>query len=563
MQKRQPLGMAGVLLAIALGGCVGKIGSSGSDAGPLGAPAAPGAGGTSSGVGGNGSGLATGDCATPQAGSERIQRLTPTEYARSLRVLLGNDALEPLLDADREPIATLDAVRKWYNAADAAVRSEAAWLRSYGSCEPESDDTCAAQLYESLAERAFRRPLKDDERQWLASSWAALPAKASAVARLEVMSELILQSPQFLYLYSEGTPVGAVNVLDGYARAERLAYFLWDAPPDAELLAAAAGGELDGREGMRAQAERLLADERAKPVLRSFLAEWLELDGATILPSLEETPKDAKLFPGFDAALRQSMRRELEELMDHVMFEADGSLEELFTTTRAYVNAPLAELYGVNGPASADDWAWVDLDPTERAGMLTRAGFLAVHASQSVTSPIRRGVYLLKEVLCVKLPSPPANVDNTPVEVTGGEITTVRQATLQRTGNPSCGACHTRINELGFAFEHYDAIGRWQDEEAQTGAAVDASADLSKTGSSLEGTVDGALELSQRLARSPEVASCATEKWFQIALRRSPVELDACSVRQIQAKTSETRSIRELLLALVESDAFLNVSHGE
>jgi hypothetical protein len=403
--------------------------------------------------------------------------------------------------------------------------------------------------------------LKPSER--LASSWAALPKRASTLQRLEVMGELILQAPQLLYVYAEGTPAGAVSVLDGYARAERLSYFLWDAPPDAELLAVAASGELATREGMRAQAERLLADERAKPVLRSFLADWLELDGATILPSLEETPKDSKLFPGFDAALRQSMRRELEAFMDHVMFEADGSLTELFTSTRAYVNAPLAELYGVKGPASADEWAWVDLKATERAGMLTRAGFLAVHASQNVTSPIRRGVYLLKEVLCVKLPSPPANVDNTPVEVTGGEIKTVRQATLQRTGNAACSACHGRINELGFAFEHYDAIGRWQDKEVGTGELVDASADLSKSGSSLQGTIEGALELSQRLAESPEVASCATERWFQVALRRSPVELDACSVRQIQAKTSETRSIRALLLALAESDAFLNVSHGE
>ena len=190
---------------------------------------------------------------------------------------------------------------------------------------------------------------------------------------------------------------------------------------------------------MRTQAERMLADERAKPVLRSFLAEWLELDGGAILPSLEETPKDADLYPGFDAELRQSMRRELEMFMDHVMFEQDGSLEELFTGTRAYVNGPLAKHYEVTGPTSPNDWAWVDLDPAERAGMLTRAGFLAVHASQNMTSPIRRGVYMLKEVLCYPLPDPPANVDNTPVEAdVAGGVNSVRQATLERTSSPSC-----------------------------------------------------------------------------------------------------------------------------
>jgi hypothetical protein len=153
-------------------------------------------------------------------------------------------------------------------------------------------------------------------------------------------------------------------------------------------------------------------------------------------------------------------------------------------------------------------------------------------------------------------------VDNTPLEITG-EIETVRQATLQRTGSATCGACHTRINELGFAFEHYDAIGRWQDRDAQTGATLDASADLSKSGSSLQGSVDGALRLSEMLAKSPEVAACATKKWFEVALRRSPVELDACSIERIRTKASETSSIRELLLALVESDAFLYVSHGQ
>jgi hypothetical protein len=537
-------------------------GAGGPAAGGAAAGGASAAGGALAGSGGAG-GVSSAECTATQVGPERIHRLTPAEYTSSLRALVGNEALEPVLDADREPIATLDGVRKWYNAADAAVPVTATWLSAYGSCNPESDVACAKTLYEAFAERAFRRPLKEDERTWLAESWSKLPAAASVALRLETITELILQAPQFLYLYTEGTPSGAINLLDSYERAQRLSYFLWDSLPDQALLSAAKAGELMTSAGMRGQAERMLGDERAKPVLRSFLAEWLELDGAAILPSLAETPKDSKLFPGFDAVLRQSMRREVEMFMDHVMFEEDGSLEELFSGTRAYVNAPLAKLYGVSGPARADTWAWVELDPTQRAGMLTRAGFLAVHASQNVTSPIRRGVYLLQNVLCFPLPSPPANVDNTPVEVTGGDVTTVRQATLKRTGSPACAGCHVQINELGFAFEHYDAVGRWQEAEAGTGAAIDASAQLSNAGAGLDGPVNGAIELSQRLAQSPEVAKCAARQWFEVALRRSPVSLDSCSMQKIQAKTAETRSIRELLLAMVESDAFLNVNHGE
>jgi hypothetical protein len=196
--------------------------------------------------------------------------------------------------------------------------------------------------------------------------------------------------------------------------------------------------------------------------------------------------------------------------------------------------------------------------------MLTRAGFLAVHASQNVTSPIRRGVYMLKEVLCYPLPNPPANVDNTPVEAdVAAGVNSVRQATIKRTGGASCAGCHVQINELGFAFEHYDAVGRWQETEVGTGSAIDASANLAQAGGGQDGPVDGAIELSARLAKSPAVAECATRKWFEVALRRSPVELDACNIEKIRSKTAETQSIRELLLALVESDAFLDVNHGD
>lgn len=550
----------GAMAVLGLFGCVASITSDDPNGGP-----APGPGGPD-GLGDPGAPGSVGACQGEQVGPERIHRLTPKEYKNTLRVLLNDDSLEPVLDADREPIATLDGVRKWYNAADSAVPTASAWLGAYGNCDAR-DAACAISLYESFAERAFRRPLEEDERAWLADSWAALPPEAAVAARLETMSELVLQAPQYLYLYTQGKPTGALSVLGGYERAQRLAYFLWDGPPDEVLLRAAADGQLDASTGMREHAQRMLADERAKPVLRSFLTDWLELDGATILPSLEQTPKDADRYPGFDDVLRQSMRRELEWFMDYVMFERDGSLEALFAGTRAYVNAPLAKIYGVGGPKTADEWDWVDLDPEQRAGMLTRAGFLAVHASQSVTSPIRRGVYLLKHILCVDLGSPPANVDNSPIEVTkddmAGGVTTVRQATAKRTGNATCAACHASINELGFAFEHYDAVGRWQETEVGSGGRIDASATLSSAGAGLDGPIDGAIELSRKLAKSPAVADCATKKWFEVALRRSPVALDACSIEAVRARAVETQSIRELLLAMVETEAFLNVSHGQ
>ncbi|MCA9602019.1 MAG: DUF1588 domain-containing protein, partial [Myxococcales bacterium] len=228
-------------------------------------------------------------------------------------------------------------------------------------------------------------------------------------------------------------------------------------------------------------------------------------------------------------------------------------------------NGTLADLYGVeDGPAGVDEWKWVNLDPNQRAGMLTRAGFLTVHASQTATSPIRRGVYMLREVLCYDLPPPPPNVNNTPVEETdlgSGDVLTVREETNRRTAG-SCAGCHKEINELGFAFEHYNAIGAWQDEEANTGSPINATATLSHAGAEFDGPVDGALELSAKLAMSPSVAQCATEKWFQTALRRSPVPLDDCAVDSLRDTVSSSGSIRELLLSIVTSESFLHVNHA-
>ena len=547
------------LLGFGLAGCTGIVGD---DDGTGGGP----------GVGPGGEQLPLAcDTDIPQAGVERVQRLTPDQYTNSVRALLGNENFDPTVESDQEAVATLSAVRKWSDAADLAVPTDTGWMTTYASCDVATDEACAKDFYGAFAERAFRRPLLADEAEWLDEAWTALPADATLAERLAAMAEIVLQAPGFLYLYSEGTPVAdsphGLRSLTGHERAQRLSYFLWNSLPDAELTRAAADGELDSAAGMRAQAERMLADERSKPMLRAFLVDWLDLDGALLLPSLDVTPKDAEMFPELTPSLRAAMTREIEAFMEYVMFEKDGSLEALFTDTRAYVNGPLATLYGVEGgPTGEDEWAWVNLDAEKRAGMLTRAGFLTVHAAQTATSPIRRGVYMLREVLCFPLPPPPPDVDNTPVDVVdisgSGEVNSVRAATQQRTAGDACQGCHAGINSLGFAFEHYDAIGRWQDAEEASGATIDASSELVHAGAEFDGPVDGAVELSGRLAASPAVQACATERWFEVALRRSPVELDACAIEDIHARVQESGSIRELLLAIVESDAFLHVNHG-
>jgi len=310
----------------------------------------------------------------------------------------------------------------------------------------------------------------------------------------------------------------------------------------------------------------MLMDARAEETVQRFFWRWLQLDGGRLHHPLEETDKDAELFPEYDAGLRRAMRTELEAFVRRVFFEGDASFEQLLADNHAYVNGALAELYGVEGgPTGADEWAWVELDPEERSGLLTRAAFLTVFASADVRSPIRRGVFVIEEVLCNALGEPPPNASDTPV--TGGEVDdgsggtvvrTVREDVEARTQGEPCSGCHRVINPVGFAFGHYDAIGRWRSEELGTGLPIDASGMLQ--GSDVDGEVGGAVELSRQLSRSERVRSCFARRFMTRALGHAPGELDECATEHVQRRFADTGSMWEMVLAIVESDAFRYVS---
>jgi hypothetical protein len=244
--------------------------------------------------------------------------------------------------------------------------------------------------------------------------------------------------------------------------------------------------------------------------------------------------------------------------------ESAGDFEALLLTNRAYVNATLAALYGVSGPADDDTWAWVELDPSQRAGLLTRAGFLTVFATSTVQAPIRRGVLVIEEVLCGELGPPPPDVDNSPVD--GGEdpeggVLTVRQAVEARTMDGQCQTCHGIVNPTGFAFEHYDAIGRWQDEEVTSGLPVDSSGALKI--SDAQGPVADALELSQKLASSATVRECFAGRWLFRATGTAADDAGDCDREETLTAFAESGDVRELLLDIVVSDAFRFINTAE
>jgi len=559
MRRGQLAGLTFLLGATTGFGCQAIIGD----------PPNPGA------VPGGGAGPGTGaplacNLGVAQVAVTPLRRLTPIQYRNTVRDLLGDQDFTGPVDDD-ELIVTERGVRQFRDAAELAVSRRASWTRPVFPCETSgaADDACVASFIDAFGPRAFRRPITDEDRERLTTAYRnAIGVGLSFDESMEVLVEIMLQSPEFIYIDERGAPgtTQEVRQLSQYEIASRLSYFIWNTMPDDELFEAAQTGVLEG-EGLRAQAERLIDDPRAESTRQQFFWHWLQLDGGRLHNALEETSKDPTLYPEYDPGLRAAMRTETEELVRDT-FVRGGSFADLFTTTRAYVNGPLAEVYGVSGPTTADDWQWVDLNAAERAGILTRAAFETVFSSATVQSPIRRGVYVIEELFCNELGTPPPNASDT--SVVGGEVTTdtgetvvrsVREDVTVRTSEGVCVSCHSVINPVGFAFEHYDGIGRYRTEELTSGRPLDSSGVLS--GTDVDGDIANATELSARIASSARARECFAKRWFTSAMGRAPQALDTCSVQEIAERFSGSGSMRDLMIAIVESDAFRYVNLAE
>lgn len=415
--------------------------------------------------------------------------------------------------------------------------------------DPEAIERTA--FVTTFGTRAFRRPLTDAEVARYALLFdvapALFPEHDPAVAGVRLVIQNMLQSPFFLYraeLSTDETKLGIV--LDGYEVASRLSYLLWNTLPDDELFAAAADGTLDTADGVRDQALRLLEHPRARAQLRRFhvqvfgLAEYADLD------------KNTERFPTWRRELGPMMQEETLRFLDDVI-EHDGGVFELLTSTRAFVNAELAELYGVelDDGELGDEYREVQLDSATRAGLLTRVGFLARNATLDEPDPIHRGVFINLNILCRSISAPPDIPDNL---MKTGE--TNRERVESITGEGTCGAqCHhTIINPLGFAFEGYDAIGAVR--ETDNGHPIDSAATYTfSNGRSI--TFANAVELSHQLATAPEAHACYTANLLELMLGRSLYAADRRVAYELAERSLADRlSIKELLLSAITSNTF-------
>lgn len=508
-----------------------------------------------------------------------MRRMNPDQFENTMRDLFGDAELELELDADAGQVISLLAVDKLNAAAEAIVARRASWTHQVFPCDTAGaeDAACVDGFIRTFGRRAYRRTLTETEVAELQADYTAARETQSFEQSLLVVLKVIIQSPEVYYFLEHGRDAksgeevaSGVYPLNGWERATRLSYFLWNTTPDDALLDAAESGALDTEDGIRKEAERLLEDPKARKTLVRFFTEWLELNGTNKHSGLADAPKSADLYPEDSPALRAAMRVELEALVERVLFEGDGTFETLLTTTDAYVDGPLAALYGVEGPSAEGEFAWVKLPSDQRAGIFTRAGFLSVFSGNEVKSPIRRGAYVLQGVLCSTLGPPPPNASDVPVK--GGNVDedgvtvqkTIRQDVEAKTSSKDCVGCHSRINPVGFTFEHYDALGRWMDKETGEDESgpysldIDATGVMPGSGSNEPIPVDGAVEISAAIATDEQAMMCLTERLFETALERLPVDRDLLSVEAAISEIGSGSSVRDIVVALSTSPAFLH-----
>jgi hypothetical protein len=228
----------------------------------------------------------------------------------------------------------------------------------------------------------------------------------------------------------------------------------------------------------------------------------------------------------------------------------DGRLTTLLRSRRSFVDAPLAEIYGIDAPASA--FGEVELGP-ERLGILTHASVLAVHAHSDQTSPVRRGAFVRARVLCQDVPPPP---DDRPLMVPpAGSATTARERLALHRTDPVCASCHTLMDPIGLGFENYDAIGAYRTEEG--GVPIDVSGEVTASADA-DGEFIGAVELAERLSSSRAVSDCYATQWYRFAMGRRDVASERCVLDDVADRFAETGDIRELLVDIATSHSFLH-----
>jgi hypothetical protein len=495
-----------------------------------------------------------------------IRRLTKTEYANTLHDLYGVDpsiadslpdevvgegflnSISPLQSELFLGIANkvVDQVVAPEGKAPTAIQKHL-----FDETPPEGADLRkkAREIARSLSRDGYRRPPTDAELDVLVDVYdLARNNELNHPAALGLMLKAVLVSPQFLFITPAKRNISGepIVLLDDHQLASRLSYLLWSAPPDAELSALADKGELHQPDVLRAQVERLLKHGRSRALFDGFGAQWLRLG------ELDQLVFDLEMFPQMTPALRKAMIEEARLFFESIVRE-NQSMVRFVDSDYTFLNEPLAKLYGLEESVRGTKMQRVKLTNPNRGGILGMPATLATTSFPNRTSPVRRGVWVLEQILGDHVPPPPPNVpeleeqDNKQVEGL-----TLRQRTELHQSEATCANCHKVFDPIGFGLENFDAIGRWR-EKNEVGVAIDSAGKLPN------GKVFSTpAELKNLLVqREADLARNLTERLMAYALGRQLEGYDDIVIDRLMIKIAKDKyRVRTIITEVITSYLF-------
>jgi hypothetical protein len=496
------------------------------------------------------------ESAQPPPAKVPLRRLTNAEYAAAVADLFPGYALPEIvfvpdakvlgfLNISSSQTGSLVRMEQYEMTALAiaeVVTADPTLLTGCDAAAPgQGEGACARPYVADLGKRAYRRPLTAAELDGLMALLARNADTADYKTRLAMVIRAVLLSPKFLFRpeIGERGKAGERGVpLTSWEVASRLSFFLTGSIPDAELAGAADADKLTSPDEVAGQARRLLLLPRAQAQLVRMHHQWLGTDSVSALA------KDEHAFPKFTPLTAFYFAKEADTFLRNVLFEQRGSFRDLLVADYTFANAPLAAFYGAAAPAT--DWERVQLDPQQRAGLLTQAGLLATMAKQDRTDPVRRGKFVLERILCrgVAPPSPEIVAMFKPLDLSK----TAREQFAQHAADSKCASCHVLLDPLGLPFEHYDATGRWLNDDR--GMAIDATGNIDGR------AFDGVPALAQLLAEMPDARACYIEQWLRFSSGKLLSDADRPSVEWLMTQSSATTSVVDMVVAMVRSDRF-------
>jgi hypothetical protein len=409
----------------------------------------------------------------------------------------------------------------------------------------ERDRPAAARIVRNFANRAFRRPVQTAEVNRLLQFFdAAIGNKESFETAIKVTLKAVMVSPHFLFRMewqpNPNDPTSIFEVTE-YPLATRLSYFLWSSMPDDELLSLAFRKQL--RSNFTKQVKRMLADPKSSALAENFGGQWLEIR------NMQLVMPDQKRFPDFNDALRASMVGETERFFGHIQTE-NRSILDFLTADYTFVDGRLAKLYGIPG-VTGDTFQKVSLKNTPRRGVLTQASVLTVSSEPTRTSPVKRGKWVLENLLGTPPPPPPPNVP--PLDESDDELKgSLRERLEQHRENPACYSCHNLMDPIGFGLENFDPIGAWRTRDGSH--AVEAIGILN-SGEKFTGPI----ELNQIIldTKQDRFVECLIRKMLTYALGRGLEYYDKCAVEEIRRRLEkENYAFEALVMGIVQSTPF-------